>query len=236
MKYMGSKARISKDIAPIINKLIDDNNINLYIEPFVGGANMIEHIKCKNRIGADSNEYLISMWNALKSGWKPPSELTKELYNDIKDNKDKYGKPLTAIAGFCATYNAKWFGGYAGIVETKADTIRNYYDESVRNIIKQLPKLKDIDFIATPYVHFTDYKNCLLYCDIPYKNTTEYGTTQDFNHDEFWEWAEKMSKNNIVLVSEYDAPVGSCIFEKTLTTTLDKNSRKQDTEKLYLLN
>lgn len=32
MKYMGSKSRIAKDIVPIIQKCIDDNNIETYIE------------------------------------------------------------------------------------------------------------------------------------------------------------------------------------------------------------
>ena len=46
-----------------------------------------------------------------------------------------------------------------------------------------------------------------------------------------------MSKSNIVLVSEYNAPKDfTCIYEKQLTTTLDKNSRKLDTEKLFILN
>lgn len=40
MKYFGSKSRITKDIVPIIQKAIDDNNINTYIEPFVGGGQM----------------------------------------------------------------------------------------------------------------------------------------------------------------------------------------------------
>ena len=47
MKYMGSKSRIAKDIVPIIQKCINDNNIDIYIEPFVGGANIIDKIKCK---------------------------------------------------------------------------------------------------------------------------------------------------------------------------------------------
>ena len=38
MKYMGSKSRIAKDIVPIIQSYIDDNNCRLYIEPFVGGG------------------------------------------------------------------------------------------------------------------------------------------------------------------------------------------------------
>ena len=37
--------------------------------------------------------------------------MSKELYDDIRQNKDKYPTYIVALAGFCATYNAKWFGG-----------------------------------------------------------------------------------------------------------------------------
>lgn len=158
MKYMGSKARLSKDLAPIINKIISDNDINTYIEPFVGGANMIQNINCNRKIGLDNNIYLISMWNALLSGWNPPEKITKEEYNDIKDNKDSYPKELVSITGFCATYNAKWFGGYAGIVKTKNGTIRNYYDESIRNITKQLDLLRDVEFVNGDYSRISKVK------------------------------------------------------------------------------
>lgn len=234
---MGSKQRLAKDIAPIINEFIQKYNINTYIEPFVGGANMIEHINCKNKIASDNNEYLIAMWNDLQSGWQPPETMSREMYNDIKDNKDEYAKALVAIAGFCATYNAKWFGGYAGIVKTKINTYRNYYDEAIRNIQNQLLNLMDVKFIHADYTYFTDYKDCLIYCDPPYQGTTQYGTSKDFDYDKFWDWIRLMSKNNIVLVSEYNAPEDfKCVYEKTLTTTLDKNSRKQDTEKLFIIN
>lgn len=42
---MGSKSRIAKDIVPIIQKCIDDNGINTYVENFVGGSNMIKYTK-----------------------------------------------------------------------------------------------------------------------------------------------------------------------------------------------
>ncbi|QSF43355.1 DNA adenine methylase [Paenibacillus tianjinensis] len=233
---MGSKARLAKDIAPKINDLISKNNISTYIEPFVGGANMIEHVKCENRIGSDNNDYLIEMWSKLQQGWKPPEQLTKEQYQQIRDNKNKYSKELVSIAGFCATYNAKWFGGYAGIVKTKIDTYRNYYDESVRNILKQVEKLGDVQFLNVDYTYFSNYKNCLIYCDPPYQGTTQYGTSKDFDYNKFWNWVREMSKENVVLVSEYNAPEDfNIIYEKTLTTTLDKNSRKSDTEKLYII-
>lgn len=50
IKYMGSKSRIAKDIIPIIQKYIDDNEITSYIEPFCGGANVIDKIKCKTEL------------------------------------------------------------------------------------------------------------------------------------------------------------------------------------------
>lgn len=68
---MGSKSRIAKDIVPIIQKCIDDNNIDIYIEPFVGGSNMIEHIRCNTKKGYDSNNYLIEFWRELQNGWNP---------------------------------------------------------------------------------------------------------------------------------------------------------------------
>ena len=38
MKLMGSKSRIAKDIVPIIQKCIDDNSLDTYIESCVGGV------------------------------------------------------------------------------------------------------------------------------------------------------------------------------------------------------
>lgn len=236
MKYMGSKNRISKEISQIINNMIIDNNISTYIEPFVGGCNMIEHIRCDNKIGSDNNDYLISMWRDLQKGWLPPLEISKEEYNDIKNNKDKYPQALVSIAGFCATYNAKWFGGYAGIVKTKTGIYRNYYNEALRNIQKQIPKIMDVDFRYGDYEQYTNVKNSLIYCDIPYQGTTQYGTCKNFNYDKFWNWVRNISKNNIVLISEYNAPEDfQCIWEKELTITLDKDSRRKNTEKLFKL-
>ena len=235
MKYMGSKARIAKDISAIINDMISKNSIDVYIEPFVGGCNMIEHIKCNKKIGSDNNEYLIEMWKALQNGWEIPKEISKEEYLKIKENKELYPKELVSIVGFCSTYNAKWFGGYAGIVKTKVGTYRNYYDEAIRNIQKQVPKIIDVEFKHKDYSEFTNVKNALIYCDIPYQGTTQYGTCKNFDYDYFWNWARQMSKDNIVLVSEYNAPNDfECIWTKQLTTTLDKNSRKKDIEKLFV--
>ena len=68
MVYMGSKAKYAKYIVPIIQKTIDDNNVDTYIECFVGGANIIDKIKCENRIGYDRSDTLIALLQAAQKG------------------------------------------------------------------------------------------------------------------------------------------------------------------------
>lgn len=61
MVYQGSKRKILKDILPFIQSTIDDNKVENYYEFFVGGANVIDSVKCKNRYGSDINDELISL-------------------------------------------------------------------------------------------------------------------------------------------------------------------------------
>lgn len=72
MKYMGSKAKIAKYIIPIMEKERKPNMT--WVEPFVGGANVIDKVKGK-RIGGDNNKYLIALWQALQP--LPPSKYSK---------------------------------------------------------------------------------------------------------------------------------------------------------------
>ncbi len=196
MKYMGSKSRVAKDISPIINKIIKDNGIKVYIEPFVGGANMIQHIQCDSKTGYDNNRYLIAFLKAIQSGWNPLNQIqmSKDVYQDIKENPDKYSAEVVALAGFCATYNAKWFGGYAGIVKTKDGIFRNYYDEAVRNVIKQAEYIKNIHFQCMDYRQI-NIEGALIYCDPPYQQTTGY--KDDFDHEAYWQWLRKMSEKTL---------------------------------------
>ena len=58
MIYQGSKAPLIKDILPYIQKYIDSNKVSLYVEPFVGGANVIQHIDRINRSGMTVEEVI----------------------------------------------------------------------------------------------------------------------------------------------------------------------------------
>ena len=60
IKYVGSKSRIAKHIVPIIQSYIDQTNASFYLEPFVGGANVIDKISCDKKIGYDINHYILN--------------------------------------------------------------------------------------------------------------------------------------------------------------------------------
>lgn len=238
MKYMGSKARIKKDIVPIIQKYIDENNIKTYIEPFVGGANIINEIECDKKIGGDKSEPLIELLKHVRDGGELPLEISKALYDDVRLNKytNKYEKWYVGAIGFLGSYNGRYFdGGYAKTTLTKDGIIRNYYDEARRNLLKQANSLNNIEFIHCDYSFFSNVKDSLIYCDIPYKNTKQYGVSKDFDYDKFWHWVKEMKTNNIVIVSEENAPKEfNCIWEKEIIRTQDNAKRKSSTEKLFV--
>ena len=238
---MGSKSRIAKDIVPIIQKYIDDNGITSYIEPFVGGANIIDKIKCENRIAGDNNRYLIALFNNLDKLDSLPDVIDKRCYNIVRDNYNNRGIAcsdwLTGAVGFLASYNGRFFdGGYAKTVITKTGVTRNYYLEAKNNLLAQRPHLSDISFNYGDYeTTVGNISNAMIYCDIPYKGVTQYTTNKNFDYDRFWNWARQMSKTNIVIVSELNAPDDfACIWEQDLLRTIDNNKRVVSTEKLFI--
>ena len=241
MKYVGSKIKIANDIVPIIQKYIDDNKIDTYIEPFVGGCNIIDKICCEEKIGNDLNKDLIEFYKATI---EKPSLLDtlcefvdKDLFFKVRDNKQNYETWYYMAIMLFASYNADLQQPtYGGMAKTKEGNIRNYFKEALNNYKKQLPNLHNIKFTNFDYSHYSDCKNCLIYCDIPYQNCNKVKYIQDFDYDKFWQWARDMSKYNIVLISKYDAPQDfECIWYKEVNVSMDYNSRQKRIEKLFIL-
>lgn len=239
MKYMGSKSRIKKYVVPFLQKLIDENEINTYIEPFVGGANVIDDIHCDIKIGGDLHDKLIALFKHMQKGGGLPTDVSRELYADVRLNKNtgKYEDWFVGAIGFLASYNGRYFeGSYAKTVITKTGVTRNYYDEAKRNLEKQTPKIMNVNFINCDYSFFSDTKGALIYCDIPYKNTTQYSINKNFNHDKFWQWVRDMSQNNIVVVSELEAPDDfECVWQCPIIRTQNNRNHMASIEKMFML-
>lgn len=239
MKYVGSKNRISKDLAPIIQSYITEDTKG-YLEPFVGGANMIDKIQHYNKIGCDIHKELISLLNKAKDDVDNiPNEITEEEYIKVKNNKSDYEDWYVGLVGFCGTFGAKYFGGYAR--DKKGN--RNIPKEGIKNLKTQSPNLKGIKFMNISFLDLPKdkIKGYVIYCDIPYKGTTKYAT-KNFPYDEFYKWANDMAEHNTVLISEYDMPkVFKCIWQKDVKANFDSNRVSGDennkrVEKLFTIN
>ena len=244
---MGSKSRIAKHIVPIIQKYIDENNITIYLEPFVGGANIIDKIKCREKFGFDKNKYLIALLERVRDGHKLHDEVPKEWYDQARTEFND-GNVVTfedwevGNIGFLASYNGRWFdGGYAkpGYEKTKNGLrYRDYYQESKNNILGQAPDLKGIKFESADYKNSFDVidsdSRMLIYCDPPYQGTKQYANATKFDYDEFWQTMRDWSKDNIVLISEQNAPDDfECIWEQEVSRSIKATDKSKSTEKLF---
>lgn len=215
---MGSKAKITKYIVPIIQRKIDESGARYYVEPFAGGCNVIDKIKAEYRIASDSNKYLIALFQHLQDGGELPEHITRAV-------------------GFLASYNGRFYdGGYAGYGKDKG-RVRDYYRESRNNILMQMQQggIFGIDFSCRDYKSYTP-QGCVIYCDPPYEGTKKYGNAKDFDYLEFWETMRKWSRhNNIVLISELQAPDDFItIWEKEVDRSMKAKEHFRATEKLFM--
>ena len=242
MKYMGSKARFSKEILPIILK--DRTADQWYIEPFAGGMNAICKVGGK-RIANDIHYHLIQMWKELIGGWIP-KKITKEEYSEVRTDQSKYPAYFVGWVGFNCSYSGKWFGGFAGDYYDKGKNykingertvLRNYQLEAISTTLKQVKEMKGVIFQNKPYYELELPPNSIVYCDPPYEGTTKY--YNDFNHIFFWNWVRNINKQgHTVFVSEYNAPNDfKCVWQKEvksfLSTTKKKRNSKRSVEKLF---
>ena len=197
---------------------------------------MIDKIRCKNRIGNDIHKELIAMFKEIQNGWEIPLHISEDEYNKVRDNKSVYPDYYVGLIGFNATFGSKYFGGYARGFKADKITPRDIPNEALRNLQEQIPKIKDIEFLYGDYRDnkYSELKGAVIYCDPPYQGTTKYAV-DSFDYEAFWKWCRKMSKNNYVFISEYNAPPDfECIWQKGVTTSLKVHEHENRTEKLFI--
>jgi len=226
MRYLGSKNRIAKHILPII--LADRKLDQWYVEPFVGGANLIDKVAGK-RIGNDINHYLIELLKEMQSDhFNPPTEVDELEYKAVQHFPQLYENWYIGYIGFNLSFGAKFFGGYC----RSKKTTRSHVSEAFRNTTKQAPNLKGIIFTCGHYYEMQMPENSIVYCDPPYQNTTGYKHNIDHNH--FWQWCrDKKKEGHEIFISGYTAPEDFvCVWHKELNSG---GHLKKAVEKLYTL-
>jgi DNA adenine methylase len=221
LSYLGGKWNCGKTLAKMIEAHRESGQT--YIEPFVGGANVLWRISGK-RVASDAHELLIDFWQAVQAGWYPdPARPTKAEYDELsaRYKKETDFSHLTreeraqiVWTGYAASYMGAWFNGFqaaTGGAGTK------FFDQ-------QIPCIDGVDFRHDPYTAYSRRRGCLIYCDPPYRPVEESKTVRgydavtaqqgEFDFDAFWDWAARVARCNTVLVSERVLPEAKYVASK----------------------
>lgn len=253
MNYQGSKQGIVEFILPHIeHELIGRSH---YVEPFVGGANVIEHIDSRcNRCGYDKNPQLIMLYHHLQNevtyderlGYVFPDgmfpDITKEQYHHIRSHQKDYPMWLCGYVGVCCAFNTTWWQGYAPIDKqllNRASLVRQFtstYSEGLRGVRFGVGSFEDV-------VYPDDLSDYVFYCDPPYAGSRgSYGsrTCGDFKFDYelFYSWCRDLVKRGaVVFVSAYSMPedfrcvwsqvvINGCSRTRKATTGVERSIEK----------
>ena len=149
--------------------------------------------------------------------------------------------------------NHNTFKGYLK-TKTYIDAVNNIKDkETLKQLVRiqqlaciqQLERLQNIninnlEITNRDYKRFSYLSDAIIYLDPPYEKAHLRGySINNFDSKAFYDWAYKMSKKNIVLISSYEISDSrfKCVYEfKTVKSTFAPNKKSGDkTEKLFMV-
>jgi|TARA_R100000479_G_scaffold125199_1_gene64906 DNA adenine methylase len=231
MQYLGGKSRIAKQIIDIMSAEREEGMT--WVEPFMGSGKVISQVSGR-RIGADINHEMIALFKAIRGGWKPPTEVTREFYNEVVSNQDKYTDHLKAFINIGCSFGALRWGSYANPDPRPGRQSRAKCTHDA--LIKLKPRISSIELFSCDYKSLHIPPRSLIYCDPPYANTAGYGFK--FNHIEFYDWCrERVNEGHYVFVSEYNMPSDfEEVWSREVNVTLNPNNNSLNkVERLYRL-
>ena len=94
-----------------------------------------------------------------------------------------------------------------------------------------------MEFQNKPYYEVDLPPNSLIYCDPPYRGTTQYDAVEAFDHERFYDWIrEKVKEGHKIWISEYDMPSDFvAIKEWTINSEMHHSTeKKKAVEKLFV--
>lgn len=196
MSYNGLKLDdIDSEIVGILNCLIAENGIKIYVEPYIGFGDIIGNIQCESKCGYDSNKYIIELMNYLSNSGSIPDNINLGAFEDAKAHYQCKSKAYE-----------NWYYGLLGFMlsgsdETKPfnsryitqDALNDAYSKTRDNIENHRSYIDNTKFTIGKIEDICDdLKDALIYCKIPkYKR---------FKADKFLEKMLKLSENNIVIL------------------------------------
>jgi DNA adenine methylase len=220
-KYKGSKSRYANKI---LNAIMEDLNAeglstqyiieNMYfVDLFCGGCSMVKKAPCKNRIANDINPYIISYLSRIQAEgtdwllepfyWNITPEIYKIFKESIKNKMDNFSHACLGHVGINFSYGSDFFVGYNNDPKQTPQTLAR---TAFKNAQEDYQLLQNVKLINLDYRQVPIPPKSIVYCDIPYKDTSKYFDT-NFDMDEFFEYTKQLAmQGHYVYYSEYSEP------------------------------
>ena len=212
MKYVGAKHLVGKKLSDFLCCLIDPSEVDGYLEPFCGSLGVFKNmVACdyKHNYASDIHPDLILMWKALqKNKLHLPKTMTYSKWKKLKNQTTP--SALRGAVGFGLSFGGDFFSGY--IQKYASDSGRDFYKELKNSLekIKPIIQKPNVSFYNKKYYEW-EPENMLIYCDPPYKNTTQY-KTEVFDYKLFWDTMRSWSKKITYLSQKKLHPRTSKVF------------------------
>ena len=220
---------LDKDITSAFERVISQDRE--WIKTLIVSCEEFFEIKAKeNKTADDFLKLLVNSFGNDKKSYlysKETSDLKYNLAKEIIENHDVFNGYKQTETFKKATYNAK-----------------QENDKRVQQLerlgqLEQLQQLNKIKATNKSYHDFSDISGAILYLDPPYEGSSQKGYINSFDSQEFYDWAFKMAKNNIVIISSYsisDERFESVYsFDEARSTLQGGENIKAKNEKLFMV-
>lgn len=200
MQYVGGKEKSGgHKIAALIRSVACGGPVT---EPFCGGLSVTYRLQGLEVYASDAVDSLIVLYKAVTSGWDPPTEVTREVWDKYKACQPPFD-PMTAFVGFGCSRSGAWFSSYIDKYKY-TDRVVSAAEAARTSLKRKLSKCTNVNFACHSYDEAQ--LRGVVYCDPPYANTVSYAAAPQWDPIAFWDWARDASSEHVVLVSELVAP------------------------------
>ena len=220
---------LDKDITNAFERVISQDRE--WIKTLIISREKFYDIKVKeNKTTDDFLKLLVNSFSNNKKDYMYSKETSDLKYNLAKEITEKHDV----------------FSGYKQ-TETYKKVTSNIKREDKKTLerleqLEQLQRLEQLEQVKATnksYQYFSEVSGAILYLDPPYEGTSQQSYINSFDSQKFYDWAFKMAKNNIVIISSYSISderfEAVYSFDKARSTLQGGTSDKGQNEKLFMV-
>jgi len=230
---------LDKDITNAFERVISQDRE--WIKTLIVSREEFFKIKEKeNKTTDDFLKILINSFGNNKKSYLYSKEISDLKYNLVKEIIEKhdvfiYYKQTETYKK--VTSGSEW--GWFNEKPEKNKMIQHLHRLQQLQRLQRLQRLDEVKATNKSYQDFSKVSGAILYLDPPYEGTNQDSYINQFDSQEFYDWAFEMAKTNIVIISSYSISderfevVYS--FDKALRPFRGGISNKGKTEKLFMV-